>query len=86
MTRRCTVADQKTKAAKLMHITMRSRRLLCSYPRNEDAKDIFLDLVLTTAVWLSGTSEDEAVKIFRDALRWVRDDSAAEPTPPSTLN
>ena len=77
---------QKLASGMRMLLAMRTRRPLAAYPRGEDPKEIFLDLITTTAVWCADLAEEDAVKIFRDCLRWVRGEAAAEPTPPSTLN
>lgn len=79
-------ADPKETAGKRLVLAMRTRRPLAAYARNEDLKEIFLDLITTTAVWCGSIPEEDAIQNFRNALRWVRGDEAKEPIPPSELN
>lgn len=79
--------EAKNQAGKKIVIAMRSRRPLAAYARTEDLKEIFLDLLTTTAVWCGNISEDDAVTNFRNCLRWVRGDESAEaPKAPEQLN
>lgn len=80
------MTDAEAKAAKQIQLAMRTRRPLAAYSRGEDLKEIYLDLMTTTAVWCGAISEEDAVANFRACLRWVRGDAGAEPQPPSELN
>lgn len=73
-------------AAKRIQISMRTRKPLAAYPRDADLKEIFLDLITTTAVWCGNIPEEVAIENFRMCLRWVRGGTAEEPKPPSELN
>lgn len=79
--------QEKAEAVKRIHLAMRTKRPLAMYSRGEDAKEILIDLLTTTAVLFSTVPEEEAVRIFSNCLRWVRGDAQAEqPKPPDTLN
>ena len=81
------MTDEEALAAKRIQLAMRTKRPLASYPRDAELKDIFLDLITTTAVFCGGIPEDVALENFRLCLRWVRGEAAAEePKPPSELN
>jgi hypothetical protein len=81
------MTEEEIRAAKLIQIAMRTRRPLAAYPKGEDLKEIFLDLITTTAVWCGNIPEEDAVENFRNCLRWVRGEAVAEePKPPSDLN
>lgn len=64
---------------------MRMKRPLAAYARNEDTKEIYLDLMTTTAVFCGAISEEDAVSNFRMCLRWVRGEGVAEPKPPPSM-
>jgi hypothetical protein len=79
--------DEKAEAGKRIYLAMRIKRPLGMYSRNEDPKETLIDLLMATAVMFSSVPEDDAVKMMRDCLRWVRGDATAgPPTPPETLN
>lgn len=80
------MTDAEAKAAKRIQLAMRTRRPLAAYARGEDLKEIFLDLITTTAVWCGNIPEEAALENFRNCLRWVRGESAAEePKPPPSM-
>ena len=73
-------------AAKKIHLAMRMKRPLAAYARNEDTKEIYLDLMTTTALLCGALPEEDAIANFRNCLRWVRGESeAAEPKPPPSM-
>jgi hypothetical protein len=81
------VSDESAKAAKAIYLAFKTKRPLAMYSPKEDHKETLLDLLTTTAVMFASVPEDEAVRIFRNCLRWVRGEAKAEqPTPPDTLN
>ena len=80
------MTDAEAKAAKRIQLAMRTRRPLAAYARGEDLKEVFLDLLTTTAVWCGSIREEDAIANFRACLRWVRGETTIEPTPPGDLN
>ena len=80
-------SKESLKASKKIYISMRTCRIFAAYPLAPDLKEVYLDVMTTTALLCGALTEEDAIANFRDCLRWVRGESAAEePKPPSELN